>query len=199
MIHAMRPFGRQPARHDVLGRMRLHYGLRAAATGVSRAPRHQNLELRRDHVEALGDILSDPGHLATAAGAKGAGRLDHAFDPRQVRWQIPAVARRLARFISARPGKCCLGLLLCGLQHALGQFGVLERQIELVGRQLLGTLAEAFALRGAQYALQPAVRLLYLRERGLDLRQAGLQMSVLAAESVGIHAKSESRRCRSGQ
>lgn len=83
------PFGRQPARHDMLGRMGLHHGLRAAATGVSRAARHQNPELRRDHVEPPGDILPDPGHLATAAGAKGAGRRDHALDP----GQMPTVAR----------------------------------------------------------------------------------------------------------
>jgi len=116
-----------------------------------------------------------------------------------MRRQMPAVARRLARFITPRPGKCGLGLLLCGLQHALGQFGVFQGQVELVGRQLLGALAEHLALRCAQDALQPTVGLLHLHQRRLDLGQAGLQMSVLAAESVGIHARSESRRCRSGQ
>ena len=95
--------------------------------------------------------------------------------------------------IPARLGKRCLGLLLGSLQHALSQFGVLERQIELVGRQLLGTLAKAVVLRGAQNTLEATVGLLHLRECRLDLGQAGLQMGVLAAEGVGIHARSESR------
>lgn len=85
----------------MLWRMRLHQGLRAAATGVSGASRHQDLELGRDHVKPLGDVSPDPGHLATAAWAKGTGRLDHAFDPWQVRWQMPTVARGLARFTRA--------------------------------------------------------------------------------------------------
>ncbi len=44
----------------------------------------------------------------------------------------------------------------------LGHFGILERQSELIGRQLLETLAEAFALRGAQDVLQPTIGLLHL-------------------------------------
>ena len=169
--------------------MRLHHGLRTAPTGISGAARHQNLELGRDHVEPPGDVFADPGHLPTTAGAKGAARLDHAFDPRQVWWQMPEVARELARRLPSRPGKCCLGLLLGSLEHALGQFSVFERQIELVGRQLLGALAEHLALRRAQDALETMVGLLHLRERRLDLGQAGLQMGVLAAEGVGIHAQ----------
>jgi hypothetical protein len=136
------PLGRQSARHDMLGRMRLRHGLRTAATGVSGAPRHQHLELRRDHVEPLGDVLADPGHLPTAARAEGAGGLDHALDPGQMRRQMPAVARGLARFIPSRPGKRRFGLLLRGREHALGQFGIFQRQVELVGRQLLGAFAE---------------------------------------------------------
>ena len=127
------PFGRQPARDDMLRGMRLHDGLRAAATGVSRAPRHQHLELRRDYVEPLGYIFPDPGHLTAAAGALDAGGLDHALDPGQVRRQMPAVARGLARFFPARLGKRGLCLFLRGREDALGQFGILERQIELVG------------------------------------------------------------------
>ncbi len=173
----------------MLGRMRLRHGLRTAAAGVSGPPRDQHLELRRDHIEPLGDVLTDPGHLAATAGAKGAGRLDHALDPGQVRRQVPAVARGLPRCLPARPGKRRLGLLLRRLQHALGQLGIFQRQVELVGRQLLGALAELRALRGAQDILQPAVGLLNLRQRRLDLGQAGLQMGVLAAEGVSIHGR----------
>lgn len=37
-----------------------------------------------------------------------------------------------------------------GPEHALGQFGIFQRQVELVGRQLLGAFAEGLALRGAR-------------------------------------------------
>jgi hypothetical protein len=99
------PLGGQPAGHDMLGRMRLRHGLRAAAAGVSGAPRHQHLELRRDHVEPLGDVLADPGHLAAAAGAKRAGRLDHPLDPGRCGRQMPAVALRLAGCLPRAPGQ----------------------------------------------------------------------------------------------
>ena len=132
-------------------------------------------------------ILADPGHLPTAAGAQGTCGLDHALDPGQVGRQMPAVARRLAGPLPTRPGKRGLGFLLRCFEHTLGQLGIFQRQIELVGRQLLGALAELRALRRAQDVLQPAVRLLYLGQRRLDLGQAGLQMGVLAAEGVGIH------------
>lgn len=81
----------------MLGRMCLRDSLRAAAAGVFRAPRHQHPELGGDHVEPLGYVFADPGHLAAAAGALRAGRLDHPLDPRQMRWQMATVARRLAR------------------------------------------------------------------------------------------------------
>ena len=132
MANGDQPFRRQPAGHDMLGRMRLRHGLRTLAAGISGAPRDQHLELRGDHVEPFGDVFADPGHLPTATGAQGAGGLDHALDPGQVRRQMPAVARRLAGRLPARPGKRGLGLLLCCLQHALGQFGIFQRQVELV-------------------------------------------------------------------
>jgi transposase len=106
------PLGRQPAGDDMLGGVRLSHGLRTPAAGVSGAPRDQHQELHKDHVEPLGDILADPGHLPTAAGALGAGGLDQPLDPGQVRRQMRAVARRLAGRLPACPGKRCLGLLL---------------------------------------------------------------------------------------
>jgi hypothetical protein len=38
-----------------------------------------------------------------------------------------------------------------------------------------------------RHVLQPAVGLLHLGQRRFDLGQAGLQVSILAAEGVGIH------------
>jgi hypothetical protein len=48
------------------------------------------------------------------------------------------------------PAPRSLGLLLRGLEHALGQFGILQGEVELVRRQLLGALAELLALQCAQ-------------------------------------------------
>ncbi len=104
-----------------------------------------------------------------------------------MRRQMPAVAPGLAGRLRARAPQRRLGLLLRGLEHALGQFGIFERQVELVGRQLLGALAELLALRRAQDILQPTLGLLHLGQRRLDLGQAGLQKGVFAGESVGIH------------
>ncbi len=133
MANGDQPLGRQPARHDMLGGVRLRHGLRAPAAGVSGAPRHQRLELCRDHVEPLGEVLADPCHLAAAAGAERAGGLDHTLDPGQMCRQMTTVARRLARRLPARPLQRGLGLLLRGFEHALGQFGILQGQVELVG------------------------------------------------------------------
>ena len=182
-------FRRQPAGHDMLGRVRLCHGLRAAAAGVFGAPRDQHPELRRDHVQPLGQILADLRHLAAAAGAEGAGRLDHALDPGQMRRQMATVALRLAGRFPACPLQRRLGLLLRGLEHALGQFGILEGQVELVGRQLLGALAELLALRRAQDIFQPAIGFLQLGQRRLHLGQAGFQKGVFPGESGGIHER----------
>lgn len=101
---------------------------------------------------------------------------------------MPAVARRRAGRLPAHPLQRGLGLLLRSLEHTLSQLGIFQWQVELVGRQLLGALAEPLALRGAQDILQPTVGHLHLGQRRLDLYKAGLQMGVLAAESVGVHA-----------
>ncbi len=133
MANGDQEFGRQPARHDMLGGVRPRHGLRAPAAGVSGAPRDQRLELCRDHVEPLGEVLADPCHFAAAAEAERAGGLDHTLDPGQMCRQMPTVARRLARRLPARPLQRGLGLLLRGFEHALGQFGILQGQVELVG------------------------------------------------------------------
>jgi hypothetical protein len=181
------PPGRQSAGHDMLGRMRLNHGLRTTTTGVSGAPRHQHLELRRDHVEPSGYVLAYLRHLPTAARTQDARRLDHTFNPGQVRREMTEVACRLAGCLAARPGKRSLGLLLRSLKHTLRQFCILERQVELVGRQLLGAFAELLALRCAQDIFQPTIGLLHLGQRRFDLGKAGFQQGVFAGKSGGIH------------
>jgi hypothetical protein len=66
-----------------------------------------------------------------------------------MRRQVAAIALGLAGRLPARPLQRRLGLRLRRLEHALGQFGIFQRQVELVGRQLLGAFSELFALRGA--------------------------------------------------
>ena len=181
-------FRRQPARHDVFGRMRLRHGPGAAAAGVSGTPGDQHAELRGDHVQPLGHILADLRHLATAAGALRAGRLDHPLDPGQMRRQMPAVALRLAGRIRALSPQRRLGLLLGSLEHALGQLGVFQGQVELVRRQLFGALAELLALRCAQDVFQPAIGLLRLGQCRLDLGEARFQQGIFPGKSGSIHA-----------
>ena|GEM_PF-2468245 len=142
-------FRGQPAGHDMLGCVRLRHGLRAAAAGIFGPPRDQHPELRGDHVQPFGHVLADLRNLAAAAGAERAGRFDYPLDPGQMRRQMPTVAFRLAGLLTARPLHRSFSLLLRGLEHTLGQLGIFQRQVELVGRQLLGALAELLTLRRA--------------------------------------------------
>lgn len=180
-------FRGQPAGHNMLGRMRLRDGLRAAATGVFGPSRHQHPELGRDHVQPLGHVLPDLRHLTAAAGTLRARGLDHPLDPGQLGRRMPAVTLRSAGRLRAHAPQRRFGLLLRGLEHPLGQFGIFQQQGELVGRQFLGTLAELRTLRRARDILKPTVGLLHLGKRRLDLGQAGLQRRVLTGESLSIH------------
>ena len=87
-----RRLGRQPARHDMLRRMRLHDRARAAAAGVFRATRDEHAPLRRDHVETLAHVLADLRHDAATARTERARRLDDPLHPRQMRRQAAAIA-----------------------------------------------------------------------------------------------------------
>ena len=177
----------QPAGHDMLGRMRLRDSLRAAAAGIFGPTRHEHPELGGDHIEPLGHVLTDPGHLAAAARALRAGGFDHPFDPGQMRRQVAAIAPGLTGGIGTFPPQRGLGLLLRRLEHALGQFGIFQRQVELVWRQLLGLRPELLTLCGAQDILQPTIGPVRFRQRRLDLGQAGFQHGIFVSESVGIH------------
>ena len=177
----------QPAGHDMFRGMGLRDSLRATAAGIFRSPRDQHPELGGDHVQTLGHVFADPGHLAAAAGAKRAGRLDHALDPGQMGWQMAAIAFWLARLLTARPLHRRFSLLLCGLKHALRKFGIFQGKVELVRRQLLGALAELLALRRAQDILQPPIGLLRLGQCRLDLGEAGFQQGIFAVKISGIH------------
>ena len=129
------------------------------------------------------EIVTDLTYLPFAAGAG----FDDPLDPGQMRWQMATVALGFTGRFRPRAPQSRLGLFLRGLEHPLGQFGVFQRQVELVWRQLLGAFAELLALRGAQNILQPTIGLVRFGQRCLDLGQAGFQQGVFVGESVGIH------------
>jgi hypothetical protein len=173
--------GGQAARHEALRGVDLRDRTPAAAAGVPRPPCHEHPELRRHDVEALRDVLADPGHWSTTARAERRGRLDHPLDPRQVRGEPAAVAVDGAR-LGARRCQRRAGPLLGGLQHALRDLHVLKRQVVLVGAQLLRARAELPAPQIVDDQLQPTPSLLdlgqprgALRERRLGRRQRALR------------------------
>ena len=125
--------GRQPAGHDVLRCVRLHNGARAAATDVFRAACNQHAPLRRDHVEALADVLADLRHGATTARAKRACGLNDPFHARQMGRQAAAVAMRALIRIAPRSSlDNLLGSFLRRVQNALRDLHVFERQMILI-------------------------------------------------------------------
>lgn len=98
--------------------------------------------------------------------------------------QMATIARGLAGRFPARPLQRGLGLLLGCLEHALGQFGIFQGQVELVGRQLFRALAKLLALRCAQNIFQPTIGLLHLSQHRLDLCQASFQMSIFTGKNL---------------
>ena len=102
---------------------------------------------------------------------------------------MATVALGLARCFPARPLHRRFGLFLCCLEHALGKFGIFQGQVELLGRELLGALAEFLALRRVQDILQPPVGLLRLGQRRLHLGEAGLQQGIFTRKISCFHAR----------
>jgi hypothetical protein len=153
-------------------RMRLRHGLRAAAAGVFRSPRHQHPELGWDHIELFRHILTDPGHLAAATRALRAGGFDHPFDPGQVRRQVAAIASGLTGSIGTFPPQRGLGLL----PHAASSTPWAS-SASSSGK--LNWSGDSFSerlpnfSRCAVHIFQPPVGLLHFGEHRLDLRQAG--------------------------
>jgi hypothetical protein len=146
--------GQQPraghAARDRAARRRLLRDLLAAPAGLLQPRDLKDLQLRRDHVEDLADVLADKAQLAAAVGAAGA------------RVELPALARGGVRDTRAAPrlalwrlfgggGRRRLGRILVRiLVHGLGgafsrrDQHVLQRQLELfdLALDLLGGFAE---------------------------------------------------------
>ena len=172
----------------MLGGMGLHDCARAAAAGIFRAAGHQHAQLRRHHVQPLADVLADPGHLAAAARTQPALRLDDPLHPRQMGRQVTAVAPVRSTGAVRAALDDPLRLLMGGIEHALGDFGVLQRQMILLGGELLRPGAELLAPKVADDALQPPPRFLGLSQGLLRLRQLSLQTLDLVVENGDVHA-----------
>ena len=108
----------------------LHDRVPAGAAGVARAADHQHPELHRHHVEALGDVLTDPVQGTRAARTGDAVDIDEALDPRQVGGQRPTVRAPLDP-----PGLVLGGLrFLGGKARGLDLLGLLQPEPELILR-----------------------------------------------------------------
>jgi hypothetical protein len=112
--------------------------------------------------------------------------------------------------LGARRCQRRVGPLLGSLQHALRDRHVLERQVVLVGAQLLGARAELPASQIVDDQLQPASGLLDLgqhrgalrerrlggRQRGLRAREHGLQRGDVFKRGGGGHWATQAQRRR---
>jgi len=67
------------------------------------------------------------------------------------------------------------------------QFCILERQVELIRRQLFGAFAEPLSPCRAQDFLQPAIGILNFGQLRLDLGEACAQTGVFTGKSSGFH------------
>lgn len=106
----------------------------------------QHAPLRRDHVEALADVLADLRHGAATARTQRARRLDDPFHSRQMGRQAAAIAMRtLIRHGPRSALDHSLGSLLSRVQDPLRDLHVFQRQVILIWPQLLGLRAELLA------------------------------------------------------
>lgn len=134
-------------------------------------------QLRRDHVEALADVLADLRHGAVTARTERARRLDDPFHPRQMGRQAAAIAMRTLIRIAPRSAlDDLLGSFLRRVQDALRDLHVFERQVILIWSQLLGLRAELVASQFAENDLQPTPRFFRRCQRPLMLAQGRLRL-----------------------
>ena len=148
-------FGRQPALNQPGRCRRLDDALLATPAGVFGPHGDDHPQLRRHDVQTLAPVLADPVHLPAAARAVPALRLDHPLDPRQVLGQMADIARR------RRPFRRRRRLRRRGGFHRLLEFRrrgdeILEGQLPLVGRQLLGPLPVNHPLQLAHQMFETA-------------------------------------------
>ncbi len=155
--------GRQAALDQPRRCRGLHDCVPAGAAGVARAADHQHAYFSRHHVEALGDVLTDPVQGTRAARTGGAVDIDEVLDPRQVGGQRPTVRAPLD------PPASLAGSVSPRRQSPRPRPArPPPPEQELILRQALGAAAEAVALHRQDDLAQPLVLGALLGEQRLE-------------------------------
>ena len=137
--------GRHAAVDGAVGRGGHDDGTLAAMAGVARPPGHPHPQLGGHHVELLGRQLADGVQRVAAARASAVLDVDHHLVARQVCRQGAVVAgRRLGARLARQASSSGRGVL-AGLVGGDGLLQLLQGELQLVGRQLLGPAAELVA------------------------------------------------------
>jgi hypothetical protein len=124
----------------------LHDGALAGPAAITGPAGDDHLELGRNDVELLGNILADDVHRAAAAGTRLALGLDDDLLARQILRQIATVAPAGWRRRGCA-GLSCLHRIRGGLGHADRLFEVLQPELQLLGVALLRAPAVKRALK----------------------------------------------------
>jgi hypothetical protein len=123
-------FGGQPALDQPRRRGRLDHRALARPAAIPGPAGNDHPELRRDHIEPLGGVLTDPVQLTATAGTDLVVGLDDDLVPRQVLGQSAAIETTLSR---ARRALHPVGSLRLDLALGDRLFEVLEGQLQLIG------------------------------------------------------------------
>ena len=160
--------------NDALGHGRAADSALARATAVAGPLGDEHAEARGDDIEALGHIFADDMHWLRAARAGGARWRDDLLDPLEMRGQRAAIGAAWLRISPARDRS--LGRRLHPRERLVE---ILQRQVELLGVELLRSCAETVALEGSDDRGKP-------RDLGLGIGIGGSQPLDLAAQRRGF-------------
>ena len=177
-------FGRQRSL-DQMGRsFRLGDAALAAGAGIFRPDRHKDTQLGRDDIKALGPLLTNAHHLATAARAKNAVRFDDVLDAGQLFGQIAKVAFRLCGLL-ARGIVLRAGLLLFGLGNR--HLELFKAQLAIVRGKLFGLLGVKGMAQFLDQMLKPLDDILALVRRPLQI--TGLPFGLQQGRNLSLKSR----------
>ena len=156
--------------------------------GVAGADGHNDLIARRDDVEAFRAVLTDPHHVAATAGAGNALGLDGLLDTRQVVRKLAFFARLL---VLVRPAgfNRLLDRRDLFLGFGNGGLNILERELQLVGIELLGLRSELRAAVLPDLAFQLLDELLERGDQAFLFGHDRFLMEACRAFDDGFHPR----------
>ena len=173
---------RQPALDQPRGCCGLDHRALAGTAAIFGAAGDDHLELGRDDVKALRDVLADPVQRAATAGTDLLGRLDHDLFARQVLGQRAAIDTPL---LAARRFQRRVGLLVLHLGFGERLLDVLEGQLELIG---IGRLLGAAPEQGPLQLLDDRPQLLVVPGQLGRARAFGQEQSLERRHVIGQRA-----------